>query len=51
MEEKKRKKPTKEQLRKDALDHVERIRQFGPPHYKKENVVKILRAFIDLYMS
>lgn len=40
-----KKKPGK----KDALQHIERIKAYGPPYYKKSDVIKILRSFISMY--
>ena len=46
------KKTSKKQSKKaEAIAHVERLRAFAPAYYKKETVIKILRAFIELYVS
>ncbi|MBQ1296576.1 MAG: hypothetical protein IIY21_21200 [Clostridiales bacterium] len=50
MEEKK--KGTKRKRRpgkEEALEHIERIRIYGAPYYRKIDVLRILRAFIELY--
>lgn len=50
MEEKK--KTTRKKTRpgkEEALAHIERIRLYGAPYYKKLDVLKILRSFVDMY--
>lgn len=50
MEEKK--KTTRKKTRpgkEEALAHIERIRKYGAPYYKKIDMLKILRSFVDLY--
>ena len=44
-------KKTKKNKRAEALEHVERIRVFGPAYYRKRDVVRILNSFIDLYIG
>lgn len=50
MEDKKTKKaPKKDQKLNDLNEHIARIQAFGPMHYKKADVVKLLRFFRDTY--
>ena len=44
-------KKTKKNKRAEALEHVERIKAFGPAYYRKRDVVRILHSFIDLYIG
>lgn len=47
-----KKKTTRKKTRpgkEEALAHIERIRQYGAPYYRKLDVLKILRSFVDLY--
>ena len=47
-----KKKTTRKKTRPDkeeALAHIERIRLYGAPYYKKLDVLKILRSFVDMY--
>lgn len=46
MEKKRTQKPTKKQ---EALAHIERIRMYGAPYYRKQEVLKMFREFIELY--
>lgn len=47
MEEKK----TKKSKKAEALEHIERIKAFGPAYYRKNEVIKILRAFVEMYCN
>lgn len=50
MEEKKTKKaPKKDQKLNDLNDHIDRIQAFGAAHYRKADVIKILKFFRDTY--
>lgn len=50
MEEKKtRKAPKKDQKLNDLNDHIDRIQAFGPTHYRKADVIKLLKFFRDQY--
>ena len=50
MEDKKTKKaPKKDHKLKDLNDHIDRIQAFGPTHYKKSDVIKLLKFFRDTY--
>lgn len=42
----KKQKPNKKQ---EALAHIERIRMYGAPYYRKQDVLKMLRSFLELY--
>ena len=47
-------KSTKERKQKttkkqEALAHIERIRMYGAPYYRKQDVLKMLREFLALY--
>ena len=35
--------------KQEALAHIERIRTYGAPYYRKSDVLKLLREFLDLY--
>lgn len=45
-EKRKSPKTTKKQ---EALAHIDRLRMYGAPYYRKQDVLKLLRSFIDLY--
>lgn len=50
MEDKKTKKaPKKDQKLNDLNDHIDRIQAFGAAHYRKADVIKILKFFRDTY--
>lgn len=50
MEEKKKVTKRKRRPGKDeALEHIERIRIYGAPYYRKIDVLRLLRTFIELY--
>ena len=42
---------TKKSKKAEALEHIERIKAFGPAYYRKNDVIKILRAFVEMYFS
>lgn len=42
-------KKKKEDIKLEALQYIERIRVNGKPYYKKQELIKILRIFLDLY--
>ena len=50
MEEKKTRKATKKDNKlNDLNDHIDRIQAFGPTHYRKSDVIKLLKFFRDTY--
>ncbi len=47
-----KKKTTRKKTRpgkEEALAHIERIRKYGAPYYRKIDMLKILRSFVDMY--
>lgn len=49
MEEKKKRPKKAPSKKQEALAHIERIRMYGAPYYKKLDVIKLLREFLELY--
>ena len=43
------KKTTRRDRKQEALAHIERIRMYGAPYYRKQEVLKMLREFLELY--